>query len=292
MKLTHYIQRLKNIFTEGYKYTKYSSFPAGHYYSPIVNLDEYRQLKKTASDVLTDIDLHESDQLEIIQSFSGMMHDTDTKDHAITNRYNGKNNWFPEADSVFLNCMIRRYSPGQIIEVGSGYSSALMLDVNDAFCKDRIKFTFIEPNPERLQQLLRKEDYQNTTIIAQNVQTVDLNLFKSLKPNDFLFIDSSHISKTASDVNFIFFNILPVLPSGVIIHFHDIFFPFEYPEDWILSGKNWNEIYLLRAFLQNNDKYKALLFVDLIQKKYPETLQKIPALKNKMFGSSFYMLKK
>ncbi|MCZ8539210.1 hypothetical protein [Psychrobacillus psychrodurans] len=72
---------------------------------------------------------------------------------------------------------------------------------------------------------------------------------------DILFIDSYHVSKIGSDVNYIIFEILPKLKPGVRIHFHDIFYPFEYPEKWIFEGRFWNRAYLLRAFLQYNQDF-------------------------------------
>jgi hypothetical protein len=89
--------------------------------------------------------------------------------------------------------------------------------------------------------------------------------------------DSSHVVKTHSDVNYVFFEILPRLQNGVYIHFHDIFHPFEYPKEWVYQGRAWNEAYVLRAFLQNNDRYRieffnsfmATFYRDLIARQMP-----------------------
>ena len=81
-----------------------------------------------------------------------------------------------------------------------------------------------------------------------------------LEKNDILFIDSTHVSKAGSDVNYILFEILPTLKEGVIIHFHDVFYPFEYPQGWIEKGFAWNEDYLLRAFLMYNSNFELLFF--------------------------------
>ena len=92
------------------------------------------------------------------------------------------------------------------------------------------------------------------------MQEVDSQVFAELQTNDILFIDSSHVAKIDSDVNHIFFRILPLLNRGVYIHFHDIFYPFEYPLDWVYEGRAWNETYLLRAFLQYNQQFEIQLF--------------------------------
>ena len=158
-----------------------------------------------------------------------------------------------------------------------------MLDTNDLFFNEnRIQFTFIEPNPQdRLDGLIHSEDRKNCKIQVEKVQDVSLDVYKALQENDILFIDSSHLSKAGSDLNFILFNVLPILNKGVIIHFHDIFYPFDYPKDWLTEERfYWNESYLLRAFLMNNDRYKITFFnsaahrfhANFLSKEMPETM--------------------
>ncbi len=180
-------------------------------------------------------------------------------------RYYTHNIFFNKADAMALFIMMRRFRPKRIIEVGSGYSSALMLDIRDQwFANDPLSLQFIEPYPERLNSLLTEKDRQTSTVTQRIVQQVALDVFRQLKENDILFIDSSHVSKIGSDLNYLLFEVLPVLQPGVIIHFHDIFYPFEYPREWIEQGIAWNEAYLLRAFLMNNDRYQVRLFNSFI----------------------------
>jgi hypothetical protein len=82
----------------------------------------------------------------------------------------------------------------------------------------------------------------------------------TLGNKDILFIESSHVAKIGSDVVYLVTEVIPRLKKGVIIHFHDIFWPFEYPEEWIRDGRAWNENYILKAFLQFNTQFKILLF--------------------------------
>lgn len=94
--------------------------------------------------------------------------------------------------------------------------------------------------------------------------------FQELRANDVLFLDSSHVAKTGSDVMDYLFRIFPALQPGVLIHVHDIFFPFEYPRSWVIDeGRSWNEAYLLRAFLSNNHCYQILFFSDWFYKCRP-----------------------
>ena len=104
-----------------------------------------------------------------------------------------------------------------------------------------MKTTFIDPYPERLLGLLRPEDHDRAEIRVEPVQAVDLAVFDVLGPGDVLFIDSTHVARTGGDVVHDVFTILPRLASGVRVHFHDMFYPFEYPAAWVFEGRAWNE---------------------------------------------------
>ena len=60
--------------------------------------------------------------------------------------------------------------------------------------------------------------------------------FSGLAAGDFLFVDSSHQYRPGSEVAFVFEQILPRLPGGVFVHFHDIFLPRDYPSHWAWRG--------------------------------------------------------
>ena len=124
--------------------------------------------------------------------------------------------------------------------MGSGFSSAVMLDTMD---KARLSaaVTFIEPYPDRLYSLFLPNDRSVSTVIARPVQEVPLSIFDQLEAQDLLFIDSSHVAKIGSDVTLILLRILPRLKRGVLVHFHDIFYPCSYPAVWIREGRAWNE---------------------------------------------------
>lgn len=103
-----------------------------------------------------------------------------------------------------------------------------------------------------------------------------------------MFVDSTHVSKTGSDVNYLFFEIIPRLNPGVIIHLHDIFYPFEYPHKWLKQGMVWNELFLLRSFLQYNDNYEILYFQNMIEKLYKTKLESVWPQKNKLFMEAVF----
>ena len=209
------------------------SVPPGHFYSPVPDINEIKQREEKIFDrykKVEGINFNDSKQLELIEAFKKeyqklpFSSDPDPK-----YRYFYNNEMYGHSSGALLFCMMQYLRPKRIIEVGSGYSSALMLDTNNLFFNNLTRLTFIEPYPVRLKRLLRSEDYSQVTILEQKVEDVDFAIFESLEENDILFIDSTHVSKIGSDVNTIVFDILPRLKKGVYIHFHDILFPFEYP---------------------------------------------------------------
>lgn len=138
----------------------------------------------------------------------------------------------------------------RVIEIRSGYSSRVTLDSNQLFLRAAIGTTFIEPYPDLLLSLITPEDTNRTQVIPRRLQEVALSEFGGLESNNILFVDSTCVAKIGSNVNRIFFEILPSLAPRVHRHIHDVFFPFEYPKEWVRRGCARNVIYRLRAFLQ------------------------------------------
>jgi len=242
-----------------------SIYRPGHFYSAVPSLEDISMsnaLSERKNDV-PGVDLAVPAQQELLLAFNefrdGYIWGEKQRDGL---RYFSDNGFFNAFDGYVLYSMMRKFRPRKIIEIGSGFSSALMLDVNEKVFNQEIELTFIDPFMDRLNDLLKDTDQSlvKVTKLQSKVQRDDMSVFQQLEANDILFIDSSHVSKAGSDVNFEFFEILPLLKPGVIIHIHDIFYPFEYPKPWLDSGIFWNEAYLLRAFLMNNNQYSCLLF--------------------------------
>ncbi len=185
--------------------------------------------------------------------------------------------------------MLRHFKPKTIVEIGSGFSSAEMLDINDHFLGGQTSFHFIEPYPDRLYSLLSPDDRARCTIHEKPVQFIDPKVFTQLRENDILFIDSSHVAKKQSDVNHLLFEVLPLLQKGVIVHIHDIFWPFDYPDRWIEGGRAWNEAYFFRAFLQYNPTFEVLFFNSFLLSRHRDLLAKhLPsAVKDSSFPDTF-----
>jgi hypothetical protein len=202
------------------------------------------------------IDLREAEQLTLLEQFVGYYNNMPFSVNKTSGfRYYFDNPAYSYSDAILLYCMIMHLRPKRIVEIGSGFSSCAILDTNELFFSNSIETTFIEPHPDLLMSLVKEEDKSTMQVIPQRLQDVPLDVFAALEPHDILFVDSTHVSKVNSDVNRILFEILPSLPSGVRVHFHDIFYPFEYPMNWIYEGRAWNEIYILRAFLQYNERF-------------------------------------
>ncbi len=253
--------------------------PPGHFYSPVPCFDEIRKnAAKTFEGQTTDVpgvEFNTTAQLTLLHHclpfYSEMPFSTEKKDGL---RYYYNNPAYSYSDAILLHCMIRHLEPRRIVEVGSGYSSCMILDTNELYFDGKIETTFIEPYPDLLYSLLKDSDRENIKLIPSRLQEVDASEFSALQANDVLFIDSTHVSKIDSDVNRILFDILPILAPGVCVHFHDIFFPFEYPKKWLLEGRAWNEAYLLRAFLQYNREFSIILmntYMDQFHREFFDT---------------------
>ncbi|MFC2147073.1 class I SAM-dependent methyltransferase [Bacteroidota bacterium] len=282
-------------FIKWRKYKPLSKYPFGHFYSPIVSKGELIELEdhiweEVGQDFILGINLNLDNQLLLLKEFSKFYPEMPFKDEKSENqRYCFINGAYSYTDAIILYSFIRHFKPKQIIEIGSGHSSAVMLDTRETFVND-INLTFIEPYPKRLYRLFKDNDRDNCNVLAKKVQNVPINEFQKLQRNDILFIDSSHVSKTGSDVNCEIFKILPILNSGVIIHFHDVFYPFEYPKSWVSEGRNWNEDYLLRAFLSYNNQFEIVLFSHFIHQHHKAAFKEMP-LTYKNTGGNLWIRK-
>jgi len=243
--------------------------PPGHFYSPIADLNEVRAQERRLFDryvrEVPGIELHVEEQLALHARFLEFYPDVRFAPRPEAGRrYYYENDYFAFCDGFFMYSMIRHFRPRRIVEVGSGFSSALMLDTLEDLGETGTHCTFVEPYPERLRSLLRADDLERHRLVEAKVQDVPVTAFADLGENDILSIDSSHVTKTGSDVNYLFFEVLPRLAPGVVIHVHDIPFPFEYAEEVVYEGRSWNEAYLMRAFLQFNSDFELLFFPSLV----------------------------
>jgi len=267
-----------------YEYVHYRMVEAsGVYYSPPGDYDSPMYSPREAiheSEALIrstagrdGVDLNMGEQLARLQGWVSWVSEFDWTGSSHPDRRYHRDSWFDIPDAFALYCIMREFLPRRIVEVGSGFSSALMLDVCDQFLDAESRFTFVEPYPDRLERLLRPDDVNRHSVRVEMVQNSPLDLVDHLQANDIFFIDSSHVLKCGGDLSFIFFQYLPRLRPGVIVHFHDIFWPFEYLLEWREIGRPWNELYVLRTFLQFNRDYEILFFGDYMVQEHRKLVE-------------------
>lgn len=237
--------------------------PPGHPYSPIPSPQDIARTASTDEGGIHEIpgvDLRIDEQWDLVNrllpDYPAAADLLRTAQH-----YRLDNNWFAGADAVFTVLMLRHLQPGRVIEVGCGYSSALVADTLPG-----ADVTMIDPDPTRVSELLGDVPH----LLPQPVQDVPLSVFDVLRAGDVLMVDSSHVVRAGSDVHHLLFNVLPRLPQGVFIHVHDIFFPFEYPRMWLDAGVSFNEAYAWRAVLMNARSPRIELWNHLLMRQDPD----------------------
>jgi predicted O-methyltransferase YrrM len=180
--------------------------------------------------------------------------------------YSFSNDYFTSPDAEVAYSLIRQLHPTRIVEIGSGNSTYLF---QEAITDEKLetKVVSIDPFPRREVQSVADQ------VIRQRLEDVpSSDLQDVLRSNDILFIDSSHEVRSGNDVVTLFLRVVPDLRSGVVIHVHDVFLPFEYPREWIIENTlnvNWAEQYLVQAMLQGSDQFEVLWPGHFLQRTLP-----------------------
>lgn len=255
------------------------AYPDGHFYSPIVDPESVarradRLWPKDPEVQGIDFD-REGHRRLLKEAFARYLPEFDYPERAADGPdgtgFYVRNSQFSWLDCRALYALVRHWKPRRIVEVGSGYSTLLIADVNRRHFGGAIEFSAIEPFPK---EFLRAGVPGITRLIEAEVQDMPMDVFLALRAGDILFIDSSHIAKAGSDVNHLYFEILPRLAPGVRIHVHDVFLPHEYPKEWVLTeGRHWNEQYVLRALLMFSKGFRVLFGSSYAHHALPEELR-------------------
>ena len=250
-----------------------------HYYTPIPNT----KLLKKRDDLwnkelpLDGIDLNIKEQKDLLTTIYPLFRDEylsfpreKTND---SSQYCLNNGTFGFVSGQMYYSIIRYLKPKRIIEIGSGNSTLVSVNALQKNKKEGFpcKFTSIEPYPA---DYLKNKKF-DIELIQKKVENIDINFFENLSENDILFIDSSHTVKIGGDVNFLILEVLPKLKKGVVIHIHDIQFPYDYFKSYLLKNHYfWQEQYLVQAFLMYNHSFKILWCASYMHHKYPKLLNK------------------
>jgi len=241
-----------------------------NFYSPLVDPKEIDLKKLGQKRELTGIRINPKTILEWVEKITVYAKEFEW---AARDKRTGQVPWaetYTTFDSVVLYCLLRYLKPKHYIEVGCGFSSMISSEALRANERDGIQAEaiFIEPYPGT-----RLEGFNlYGELLPEKIENVPLELFRNLSSNDVLFIDTSHVLKCQNDVEWELLHILPNLGNGVMVHIHDIYTPYEQPEDWLLGRYApgfANEQYALEALLSGGSSFEICLPLHLIKREYP-----------------------
>jgi predicted O-methyltransferase YrrM len=247
-----------------------------HFYQPVPDTSTLPERLWARPSELAGLDLREDEQLRALQEISTLRGEYDAlPDTAASDplRFHFGNPAFGPVDGEVLYAMVRLRRPRRVIEVGSGWSTRLIAEAIRVNAGEdpasRGHLVSIDPTPQPLLAPLAE-------VRTARIQDIEPSFFDVLDRDDILFIDSSHVVSIGSDVVFEVLDVLPRLRPGVLVHFHDIFLPAEYPREWVLGHHRfWNEQYLVQAFLAFNSGYEIVLANAYLAAAHPERLHEV-----------------
>jgi hypothetical protein len=250
-----------------------------HFYEPVPDARNISEGFWKSPSSLVGIDVKEAAQLALLEEFCGKyqpeFEQFGNPTSTPSNGFSLANPSFGSVDGEILYCVVRHFRPNTVIEIGSGNStriSAMAILKNADETGKMTKLIAIEPYPNAM---IEKGFPGLARLIRAPVQSVPLAEFEVLGENDVLFVDSSHVLKEASDVQFEYLEIVPRLKKGVIVHFHDIFLPFPYPRSWVVDElRFWNEQYVLQALLTFSSSFEVLWAGNYMNHKHPDALRR------------------
>ncbi len=189
--------------------------------------------------------------------------------------YDPRNSFYRSPDTEILYLMVRSRKPKRIVEIGSGNSTRV---VRQAIYDGGIDVEHFAIDPEPRSDITGLVDKIQRARFEDADGDADA-ILSELESNDIVFIDSSHAVRAANDVAKLFCTTIPALPPGVIVHVHDIFLPFDYPEPFCTEHPDWGEQYLLQVLLQGSQR-KVLWPGYYVQKMRPELHSRLPFIAN------------
>lgn len=254
--------------------------PDGHFYSPIVDtLDVASRSAQIWPEhaETPGIDWNEASHRRILGEYFPRHlpkydYPEDQRDPAAPREFYSSNPAFGWLDSRALFVLLNEWRPRRMIEVGCGYSTLLAADIGTRFLGGQLDLVGIEPYPPAF--LTSGNGLRGLrSLVVDRVERVGFEPFEALERGDVVFIDSSHVSMTGSDVNFLLFEVLPRLRAGVRIHIHDIHLPNEYLPQWVvLENRSWNEQYVVRALLMYSTAFRVLFGSAYAYEHMPEAV--------------------
>lgn len=220
---------------------------------------------------------------ELLLSFTdynGRLKDFDKADESSRQTPRFNNDWFSGLDAATAYCLVRKWKPARILEIGSGHSTRFMTQaIRDEGLHTH--FHSIDPVPRR------EIDEICSEVTRAPVDRVDAKEFQKLGAGDILFLDGSHVALPGTDADYLFSEIFPQLKDGVIVHVHDILLPYGYPKEWEL--RRYNEQNVLLAMLAGS-RYEVLLPAHYMRLRHKKACQKLHAPKHSTaYETSFWL---
>ena len=153
--------------------------------------------------------------------------------------------------------MVRQLKPKRLLEIGSGHSTLVSAAACARNAEEGFPVEFVSVDPEP--RLPISDVHGLSRAERRSAAELPLERFASLDAGDILFVDTTHTVKRGGEVNYLVLEVLPSLREGVVVHFHDIFLPYDYPPEWFDRGWYLTEQYLLQAFLVANPLYEVVV---------------------------------
>ena len=250
-----------------------------HYYTPVADVHELRKLRKIWANrsAMVGVDMNVAAQAEEVLR-TVKPYEPEYRGNAAYKEGTAKGfgPGFGYIEAQCLHGVLRSRKPRRVCEVGSGVSTYCTLRALE--CNESEghfgRLTCIEPNPSKF---LRAAADKSIELIEQPVQAVDPNFFRELEAGDLLFIDTTHVVKPGGEVIYLYLEVLPRLRPGVIVHIHDIYFPYLYQRNLLQLNSlfQWSETALLLALLVNNSRMNVLFCLSLLHYDAPAVLRSV-----------------
>jgi hypothetical protein len=269
--------------TEPFATEEYEVVPKGlfdvvprNYYSPIPNLELLPDEIWERRSALGGVELRAEAAIELIEGeLAPFIAELDMPDSGPVppGIFYLRNENYESVDAELLYAMVRARKPKRVIELGSGFTTLLIGTAAARNAADGAPTEHLAYDPFPRAQILGEIPPPPTRFESLPATEVPLDAFRQLEAGDILFVDTTHTVKLGSDVNHIVLDVLPVLAPGVLVHFHDIFLPWEYPRDWFETMDYfWAEQYLLQAFLAFNDAFEVVIPAQAVAREYVDRL--------------------
>jgi hypothetical protein len=234
------------------------------------------------------VDLREEQQLELLRSWADHqdLFDLLRANPEVNTLTLGRpylhNTQYPTPDAEVYAAVIASQRPSRILEIGAGFSTRIARQVVDALALDT-EIVVVDPQP-------RADVTGRAKVIPRRIEELEPASL-GLGPGTLLFVDSSHIVRAGGDVPFIFCGLMPSLSPGTVVHVHDVFLPYDYPDAY--RRRLYGEQYVLWALLARSSVFRVLFATHLMSRRHTAPMQEvfgaIVGSDDRHFGASFWL---